>query len=154
MRGKATLIPFDMKYADEVIHLMDSTIKAVCSSDYTREQIAVWTPLNDPERLITKLMNTYSLIAVTDNEIAGFGNTTDDEIDCLYVSKNHQRMGIGTAIQEKLEKEALHHSDIIHVYASITAKPFFISQGYKEIHENMVERNGVRLMNYYMEKEY
>lgn len=40
----------------------------------------------------------------------------------------------------------------ITTHASITAKPFFESRGYRVLREQQVTRNGVILINYVMEK--
>lgn len=37
--------------------------------------------------------------------------------------------------------------------ASITAKPFFEAKGYVELEEQIVERRGVRIRRYLMEKK-
>ena len=41
----------------------------------------------------------------------------------------------------------------ILVHASITARPFFEKRGYRVIKEQKVERQGVLLTNFVMEKE-
>ncbi len=40
----------------------------------------------------------------------------------------------------------------LYTHASITAKPFFIKRGYKVIKQQLVEREGILLENYVMEK--
>ncbi len=53
-----------------------------------------------------------------------------------------------------LESEAkkLHLLEI-HTEASITAKPFFEHRGYKIVCSQTVERNGVKLTNFKMQKK-
>ena len=71
-------------------------------------------------------------------------------LDRLYVHKDFQRKGIATAICRELEKSV--DSEKIITHASITAKPFFLNRGYKVIREQQVERGGILLTNYVMEK--
>lgn len=43
--------------------------------------------------------------------------------------------------------------DKVITHASITARPFFEKRGYKVIKKQSVERSGVLLQNYVMEKQ-
>ena len=67
----------------------------------------------------------------------------------MYVHADYQGRGIATAICNKLEQSV---SGKIVTHASVTAKPFFEKRGYKVIKEQSVERQGVFLTNYVMEK--
>ena len=40
----------------------------------------------------------------------------------------------------------------ITTHASITARPFFLKRGYRVVREQQVERGGILLTNYVMEK--
>ena len=67
----------------------------------------------------------------------------------MYVHADYQGRGIATAICNKLEQSV---SGKIVTHASVTAKPFFEKRGYKVIKEQSVERHGVFLTNFVMEK--
>lgn len=71
-------------------------------------------------------------------------------LDRLYVHKDYQRMGIASALCGRLESAAETERFVTH--ASVTARPFFETRGYKVIKEQLVERKGVLLKNYVMEK--
>lgn len=58
-------------------------------------------------------------------------------------------MGIASAICDRLEEAA---SGNIVTHASITARPFFEKRGYRTIKEQQVERQGILLTNFVMEK--
>ena len=152
MNRKAILVPYNPSYADDVIRLMDDTIHRICSADYSADEIREWSPAGREKSIIDKLGSTYSIIALIDEVLAGFGNAVGTEIDCLYVSAEHQREGIGSILLESLENHAFRYGDTIHVYASLTAEGFFLSHGYHPVRRNIVERNGVRIPNWYMEK--
>lgn len=55
-----------------------------------------------------------------------------------------------TAICDKLEQTV---QGKVVTHASITAKPFFEKRGYRIIKEQQVERKGIFLTNFVMEKE-
>ena len=72
-------------------------------------------------------------------------------LDRLFVYKDYQRKGVATAICDRLEK-AVQKKVITH--ASITARPFFEKRGYKVTKEQQVERQGIVLANFAMEKKW
>ncbi len=71
-------------------------------------------------------------------------------LDRLFVHSDYQRKGVATAICNQLEQEVQGH---IVTHASITARPFFEKRGYKVVKEQQVERQGILLTNFVMEKE-
>ena len=82
--------------------------------------------------------------------IIGFGDMDDTGyLDRLYVHKDYQGRGVATAICDRLEQSA--HGKIT-THASITAKPFFEKRGYHVVRAQQVERHGVWLTNFVMEK--
>ncbi len=83
--------------------------------------------------------------------IAGFGDIDKNGyLERLFVHADFLRKGIGTAICDRLEQKI---KGKILTHASITARPFFEERGYKVIKEQKVERSGVLLTNFVMEKE-
>ena len=96
------------------------------------------------------MLEHYSLVAVEGCGIAGFGDIDQTGyLDRLYVHKDYQRKGIATAICDGLERTA---QGKITTHASITARPFFEKRGYTVIKEQRVERQGIALVNFVMEK--
>lgn len=84
-----------------------------------------------------------------DGRIVGFGDMdSDGYLDRLYVHKDYQRRGIGTAICDALENQS--SAKMFSTHASITAKPFFEKRGYAAVKKQQVERRGVRMTNYVM----
>lgn len=68
-------------------------------------------------------------------------------LDRLYVHKDHQGIGIATALCEKLEASV--ESATVTTHAFITARPFFEDRGYVV----KKEQQGILLANYVMEKQ-
>lgn len=68
--------------------------------------------------------------------------------------KDYQSKGIASAICNELENSAMENKVlVISTHASITAKGFFEKRGYKVIKEQQVERKGIKLTNFVMEKK-
>lgn len=139
----------DCKHLAELFY---ETVHAVNAKDYTKEQLDVWaTGRVDLEEWDRILSEHYTVVAVKDDRIVGFGDIDKTGyLDRLYVHKDYQNQGIASAICNELEKSV--HADKITVHASITAKPFFLSRGYRTIKEQQVVRQGMSLTNYVMEK--
>ncbi|WP_291653296.1 GNAT family N-acetyltransferase [Clostridium sp.] len=137
----------------ELAELFYNTVHSINAKDYTEEQLNVWATGNiDLEKWNKSLLSHFSVVAVEDGIIVGFGDIDETGyLDRLYVHKEYQYQGIASAICAKLEY--IFDVEKITTHASITAKPFFEKRGYKVIKKQNVERNGLLLENYVMEKE-
>lgn len=139
----------------EMAELFYNTVHNVNSRDYTDEQTAVWAPRErDMAEWDSSFLKHDTLVAEDNGVMIGFADMDDTGyLDRLYVHCEHQREGIGTALTAALEERAKSRG-IYHftVYASITALPFFERMGYSVVFENTVERGGVKMKNYRMEK--
>ena len=137
---------------EKIAELFYQTVHSVNQKDYTPEQLDAWaTGQVDLVQWNRTLSDHYTVVAEEDGVIQGFGDMAEDGyLDRLYVHKDHQGQGIATALCGRLERAVGAQS--ITTYASITARPFFEKRGYKTVKPNQVERNGVRLTNYLMEK--
>lgn len=129
--------------------LFYSTVHTVNARDYSQEALNAWADGHvDLEAWDQSFRARYSLIAIEDGEIVGFGDIDrTGYLDRLYVHKDRQGEGIGTAICDQLEASV---SGEITTHASITARPFFEKRGYRVVREQQVERHGVLLTNYVM----
>ena len=70
-------------------------------------------------------------------------------LDLLFTHKDYQRQGIATALCNELEKGF----SVINTFASVTAKAFFEKRGYAVIKSQQVERFGIKLKNFIMQKK-
>ena len=135
----------------EITELFYNTVHTVNAKDYTKEQLDVWaTGQADLEKWNQTLQEHYSIVAVDDEIIVGFGDIDKDGyLDRLFVHADYQGKGIATAICNQLEQTV---KGDLTTFASITAKPFFEKRGYKIVKEQQVERQGIFLTNFCMEK--
>ena len=141
--------PLDCEVLAELFY---NTVHTVNVKDYTKEQLDVWaTGIVDLEKWNQSFEEHYSLVAIANEVIIGFGDINKaGYLDRLFVHSEYQRKGIATAICNQLE-QAVQGSIVTH--ASITARPFFEKRGYRVIKEQQVERQGIFLTNFIMEKE-
>lgn len=141
--------PSDCK---ELAGMFYNTVHSVNARDYTKEQLNVWaTGKVDLEKWNRTLLEHYSIVAIDDKIIIGFGDIDKTGyLDRLFVHKDYQGKGVATAICNKLEQDV---QGKIVTHASVTARPFFEKRGYIVVKEQQVEREGELLTNYIMEKK-
>lgn len=142
-------MPSDCKHLADLFY---DTVHTVNAKDYTKEQLDVWATGNvDLEKWNKSFLEHDTFVVVEKEETVGFGDIdATGYLDRLYVHKDYQGKGIATAICDELEQTA--GDGRLTVHASITAKPFFEKRGYRVIREQQVERSGIFLTNYVMEK--
>ena len=136
----------------EITELFYHTVHSVNARDYTERQLNVWaTGEVDLENWNRTLLEHYSVVAVEEGRIIGFGDIDKSGyLDRLYVHKDYQGRGVASGICDVLE--AAVSGKKLSVHASITARPFFEKRGYKVVKEQQAERQGVFLTNYVMER--
>ena len=136
----------------ELIAMFYNTVHTVNAADYTEEQLDAWTSNLNAEKWGSSLAEHYSLVAVDSGKIVGFGDIDLERayLDRLYTHSDYQGMGIASAICCRLEEQCPHRTIVTH--ASITARRFFENRGYHTVAKQSVERSGVFLTNYIMEK--
>ncbi len=143
---------YNSEDCNNLAELFYNTVHSVNAKDYSEEQLNVWaTEKLDLDQWNNSFLEHFTVVAVEDDIIVGFGDIDKTGyLDRLFVHKDYQRRGIATAICNELEK-VINRSKIT-THASITARPFFEKRGYKVIKEQEVERRGIVLKNYFMEK--
>ncbi len=138
----------------ESAELFFNTVHSVNAADYTKEQLDAWAPESmDLEKWDSAFLEHYSIAAFEDGVMIGFGDIDikTGYLDRLFVHRDYQRRGVAAALCDKLEQSA---GERIFTHASITAKPFFEKRGYKVLKRQSVERRGVWLDNFVMEKRF
>ena len=140
------------KDCKEVFNLFFNTVHSINKKDYQEDQLDVWANRNrDLDLFNQSLLENYTLLAIKDNIIVGFGDiSSSGYLDRLFTHKDYQGQGVASSICSRLEDFS--KVTQITTHASITAKPFFLKRGYLVLEENIVQINGIFLTNYLMEK--
>ena len=127
------------------------TVHSVNARDYTTAQLDVWaTGQVDLAAWDRSFREHDTVVAVKDGCIVGFADMdANGYLDRLYVHKDHQGEGVATALCDQLE---VAHDAPFTTHASITARSFFEKRGYRALREQQVERDGLQLTNFVMEK--
>ena len=144
-----TLRPYAPEDCQALCTLLINTVHTVNAADYTAEQLYAWTSGVSAASLHRALSAHYSLVAVEQGEIVGFGDIDETGyLDHLYVHHAHQHRGIATALCDALERHV--PGAALTTHASITARPFFEKRGYAVVRAQQVSRKGILLSNFVM----
>lgn len=141
--------------AAPLLELFKDTIRRVNCRDYCPDQIAAWTSGIQPEVWAARLASRWCVVAeMNDGRLGGFADLeADGHLDRFYVSADYQRMGIGRALLAAVMQRAV-ELQLPRVFSevSITARPFFLSQGFRLITDQLVFSRGAAFLNYRMER--
>ncbi len=137
---------YDHECIDELIKLYKDTIYTTAEDDYSQEELAAWADV-DRDRFVRIFAKQDAYIAYLGEKIVGYITFEDGLIDLLYVDKDHTKTGIG----KKLVMYILdHYPAPIEVYASNTALPLFRHLGFTYLNKNIVNKNGIRIINHHL----
>lgn len=139
-----------------VLHIYKRAIYKIGARFYSHEQVDAWAATSlDLHAWEQRLNSGVVLVAMHGTHMAGFIRfEPTGKIDLLYVHPNFEHQGIAKALLHKIERLA-HQERVPRLFtqASEAAKAFFEGQGYVVIGPQEVERKGVKLVNYRMEKK-
>ncbi len=146
---------FHHQDTQEIMQLFYDTVHNINIRDYTLEQVEAWAPQDmDYQRWNEHLHSKMTYVAELDGKIVGFAQLEPNgHIDCFYCHKDFQGMGVGGKLLDTLQTQA-EKLGITRLFAevSITAKTFFKSRGFQILNQQTVERRGIKLINYRMDK--
>lgn len=144
---------YESRDCPTLAQLFYETVHTVNRRDYTQAQVDAWaTGTVDLAAWDASFIAHHTLVAEEDGIILGFADmASDGYLDRLYIHKDHQGRGIATALCDALEDACPASRFTSHV--SLTARPFFEKRGYRAVKAQQVERHGILLPNFVMEKE-
>jgi putative acetyltransferase len=150
-----TLRPYRPEDAPALLALFRDTIRRVNNRDYSPVQIAAWASDDiDLVAYAAKFTGRFVPVAEEDGRVVGFTDLeADGHVDRMYVSADHQGRGIARQLLAAVVTEA-RRLGLVRLYSevSITARPFFESQGFAVEAEQVVVVRGVEFVNYRMER--
>ena len=148
--------PYQTADCEALARLFYDTVHTVNAKDYTKAQLDVWATGNvDLEAWDRSLTAHFTLVAEENGVITGFGDMDPSGyLDRLYVHGEFQGQGVAASIAQALEGFARGLGvERIAVHASRTARGFFQSRGFRVVKAQQVERRGVLLENFVMERQ-
>lgn len=120
----------------QISRLYFNTIHKINSRDYSPKQIHAWAPEVYSNKFWQTRFQNYLAVIVAESgqNITGFTELENNgHIDCFYVHFNFQRLGVGSALINAIEKIAVDNNiHRLYVESSITARPFFLHHGFHE----------------------
>ncbi len=147
--------PYKKSDCSDLAKIYYNTIHSINIKDYNEEQVNAWAPESSlgTDGWIRKWENLPPWVAVINDQIVGFTEfERSGHIDCFYCHHRYQGIGVGKALMKHI-KSIANNNGISRVWAevSITAKPFFESQGFEVVKKQAVNIRGVELANFVME---
>lgn len=144
--------PADLK---EILEVFKAAIHHTCQGEYSVSQRKAWAAGSENlDRWQLALREQYFLVALFQDEIAGFGSLRDGHyLDFLFTNPKYNKLGVATKIFQDLEEKAMsYHTEELTSDVSFTARPFFERMGFQAVHMNNMEIRGVPIANFRMKK--
>lgn len=138
-----------------LVALFNASVQGLAAAQYDAAQRMAWAPVQaDMPAWQARLSALTVLIAEDSGQLAGFiGFSADGHLDLLYSSPRYARQGVATALYRQAEGR-LTAAGVPAVYteASLTARPFFIRQGFSVEQVQTVNCGAVTLQRFAMRK--
>lgn len=145
----------DMK---AVMRAHSSSIKEVCISDYSQDQVEKWGSVSyDIDLWRKSVEQDYFEVVEIDGVVEGFCHSCIDQEDKahlmgLYLTSKAIGHGIGKVLVGNSKSFFKNNNkEMVNLTATITAKEFYIQQGFKTVEEIKVKVRGAEIECFKME---
>lgn len=142
--------------AAALARLFFDTVRSVNLGDYSQAQVAAWAPgVPDAAAWRRRMAARHTLVAEDETGLLGFIELEEHgHVDMLYCRADRVHQGVGSALYAAAEARARRLGlTRLFTSASLTARPFFERHGFRVLYPRTVERMGVQLTQFAMEKE-
>lgn len=139
-----------------VIECFRRSVHGLGVQQYSPQQLAVWAPERvDENAWRTRLGRGVTFVAGAGVHIAGFVTVEPPgHIDLLFVHPDHARQGLGRRLLQTACDWAADNGAIrLTADVSLVARPLFETLGFCVLRERSVERGGIALRNFCMERK-
>ncbi len=146
---------FEASEADQLGVIFFDAVREGATEFYSFELRQVWAPKTPSgPNWASRLASQKTLVARKAGLPVGFMTLDGDGyIDLAFVAPRHQRQGIGGQLYARIEALARDASMArLHSQASYLVRGLFEQQGWEVVREQQIERSGVTLTNFLMEK--
>ncbi len=147
----------DTDYA-AIARMHRSTIRVVNAKDYPTKTIRAWSGMAKASRLRSSASRAKRWVATNNGQIVGFCDhyLNTCSVRALYVHKSYQGKGVGAKLLATVEASLKRSGcKIMKIESTITARPFYASQGYKTIRRKQTsfrEMSTIKIPVYVMRK--
>jgi putative acetyltransferase len=148
--------PYRHGDAPALCRLFHASVHAATAPHYSEAERSAWAPIvPDADLWARRMAAHHTIVAERDGEALGFVELADDgHLAMLYVHPSFVGQGLGGRLYDVAEAEA-RRLGLKHLFteASHLARPVFAARGFRLVRENRVDRRGVLLTNFSMEKD-
>jgi putative acetyltransferase len=135
-----------------------SSVREAGLADYSQDQVRAWAPRRPHGSQFADRAKDGRLLLVAvspDDQLVAYADLEDDgHIDHVYCLPAWVGQGVGSALCDAIETEARARGmRRLFVEASEAARRLFERRGFRVVRRNDLEVQGVRLHNFYMEKD-
>jgi len=146
---------FDPAEADQLGIIFFNAVREGAAGFYDAEQRQAWAPTvpSGPDWAF-RLASQRTVVARNAERPVGFMTLADDGyIDLAFVAPAYQRRGVGSLLYSQMEAMAREaRIERLYSQASHLVRGLFEKQGWTVVEEQRIERAGVTLTNFMMEK--
>ena len=140
---------------EQMAVLHRDTIRHINARDYSEEAITAWSARPSPELYAKGVGRGRRWVAEMDGKVVGF---TDHGLDGkfwgLYVHKDHIGEGIGKVLLSTNESSLMELGFThVEIESTLTARPFYESQGYAYVRDDVALMDGVEVPIVILEKQ-
>jgi ribosomal protein S18 acetylase RimI-like enzyme len=142
------------KHAEQVVALVQETIKTVYPKYYPKEVVDFFCVLHSGKKIKADIMDGNVRVLFCDDQLAGTGSSTGNHITRVYVLPAFQGKGYGRYIMRQLEDAIGKKYNEAVLDASLPAVRLYEKLGYTTVkHEKLLVENDVELIYEVMKKD-
>ncbi|MEO1223666.1 MAG: GNAT family N-acetyltransferase [Pseudomonadota bacterium] len=153
---QVTVRRFEDRDAEATARIYFDAVRVGARDHYDEAQRRAWAPsVPDTPPWRARLKSQTSFVAERGGAIVGFMTLKPDGcVDLAFVAPEAMGTGVAKQLYERLLAEASGMGLCqLRTEASHLARPFFERQGWSVVNQQTVERDGVALTNFVMEKD-
>ena len=151
----ADLRPYTPADAGGLARIFHDAIRIGAAAHYTEAERRAWAPVcPSADAWRARLIGLWTLVAHGPDGPSGFMSLRPDGyLDLAFVAPDRAGQGVGSALLHATETHARATAiPRLTTQASLAARGFFLRHGWLETAPQTVERGGVKLRNFRMEK--
>ena len=126
--------------------LHTASVRTLCAPHYDPHVIDGWLSNRTPAGYLPVIDAGRVIVAIVEDEIAGFGEAIPGEIRAIYVRPAYARRGVGSALLRRcLDMARPDQPGSIRLEATLNAVSFYERHGFSQIERITLPRNAVEI---------